>query len=208
MDVMRAANQRVAGGENVLRLEVGEPGTPAPQAVLDAAQKGNRGRIHRLHRCVGPHELSESGSPSTMEKLTALDLSPDRVIVTTGASGAFVLSFLAAFEAGDRIALASPGLSCVPPYFGSLGERRLSSLEAHAETRYQPSAQMICDQNNLQGSVGCESRQPDRKYVEESMSSRLLLAGLPRRNECPCDIGRDLSRHHLRRTGEYGVGIF
>src|SRR5271154_2098250 len=45
MDVMRAANAREAAGERVTHLEVGQPGTPAPQAVLDAARQalsGNR----------------------------------------------------------------------------------------------------------------------------------------------------------------------
>src|SRR5271168_4548696 len=39
MDVMRAANAREAAGERVIHLEVGQPGTPAPRAVLDAARR-------------------------------------------------------------------------------------------------------------------------------------------------------------------------
>ena len=42
-----------------------------------------------------------------------LDLDPARVAVTTGSSGAFILSFLSLFEPGDRVALANPGY---PPY--------------------------------------------------------------------------------------------
>ena len=38
MDVMRDANEREADGINVLHLEVGQPGTPAPGPVLDAAR--------------------------------------------------------------------------------------------------------------------------------------------------------------------------
>ena len=38
MDVMRAANERAAEGEDVLHLEVGQPGTPAPLPVLEAAK--------------------------------------------------------------------------------------------------------------------------------------------------------------------------
>src|ERR1700690_322216 len=39
MDVLRAANAREAAGERVIHLEVGQPGTPAPQPVLDAARR-------------------------------------------------------------------------------------------------------------------------------------------------------------------------
>src|SRR4051812_31283703 len=38
MDVLRAANEREAAGHSVIHLEVGQPGTPAPQPVLDAAR--------------------------------------------------------------------------------------------------------------------------------------------------------------------------
>ena len=39
MDVLRAANEREAQGQSVIHLEVGQPGTPAPAAVLDAARR-------------------------------------------------------------------------------------------------------------------------------------------------------------------------
>ena len=38
MDVLRAANERAAAGDDVLHLEVGQPSTPAPSAVLAAAR--------------------------------------------------------------------------------------------------------------------------------------------------------------------------
>ncbi len=38
MDVMRAANEREAAGGDVLHLEVGQPGTPAPDGVLAVAR--------------------------------------------------------------------------------------------------------------------------------------------------------------------------
>jgi aspartate/methionine/tyrosine aminotransferase len=42
-----------------------------------------------------------------------LEIAPERVVVTTGSSAGFILAFLALFEAGDRVAVASPGY---PPY--------------------------------------------------------------------------------------------
>jgi aspartate/methionine/tyrosine aminotransferase len=42
MDVMRAANARAAAGDSVLHLEVGQPGTGAPQGVVKAAEAALR----------------------------------------------------------------------------------------------------------------------------------------------------------------------
>jgi aspartate/methionine/tyrosine aminotransferase len=39
MDVLRDANKRAAEGEDVLHLEVGQPGTPAPEPVLEAVRR-------------------------------------------------------------------------------------------------------------------------------------------------------------------------
>lgn len=99
MDVMRAANEREAGGEGVLHLEVGQPGTSAPKAVLEAA------RAALFDDRIGYTEAT--GLPALRRRIAAhyrdvygVTVEPERVIVTTGSSGGFVLSFLAVFEAG------------------------------------------------------------------------------------------------------------
>jgi len=112
MDVMAAAAQREARGERVVHMEVGQPAAPAPLCARRAAQAAlEAGRIG----------YTESlGLPSLRARIAqhyrdthGLDLDPGRVAVTTGSSGAFILSFLSLFEPGDRVALANPGY---PPY--------------------------------------------------------------------------------------------
>ena len=41
--------------------------------------------------------------------------------MTTGSSGGFLLAFLAAFEAGDRVAIARPGYPCYRNVLAALG---------------------------------------------------------------------------------------
>jgi len=108
MEVMRAAHARAAAGGDVIHLEVGQPSTGAPQTVIAAAQKALL--INRL----GYTEAL--GLPSLRERIAlhyresyGVAVDPARVVVTTGSSGAFLLAFLAAFDAGDRVALAEPG---------------------------------------------------------------------------------------------------
>jgi aspartate/methionine/tyrosine aminotransferase len=112
MDVMAAAAAREARGERVVHMEVGQPAAPAPltarRAAAAALEAGRIGYTESL------------GLPSLRARIArhyrdtyGLDLDPARVAVTTGSSGAFILSFLSLFEPGDRVALANPGY---PPY--------------------------------------------------------------------------------------------
>src|ERR1700760_1980653 len=146
MDVIAAANARQAqlpaGAPNVIRMEVGQPGTGAPAGAVAAAQAALRsgdplgyteafGRISLRERIVC-HVRSCSG----------LDFPAARVAVTVGASGAFPLAFLAAFDPGDRVALAAP---FYPPYVNILTALGIQPvvLEAGEGTRFQPSLAML-----------------------------------------------------------------
>ena len=108
MDMLRAANEREAAGADVIHLEVGQPGTRRPK--LCARRPGTRLAhepigytdalgIAPLRQAIAAHYHAQYG--------VAVD--PGEVVVTTGSSAAFQLAFLAAFEAGDRVALAAPG---------------------------------------------------------------------------------------------------
>jgi aspartate/methionine/tyrosine aminotransferase len=146
MDVIAAANARAAalppGGPHVIRMEVGQPGTGAPAGAVAAAQAALRSGAS-----LGYTEAL--GIPSLRERIAAhyrdwygLELPPRRVAVTVGASGAFPLGFLAAFDAGDQVALASP---FYPPYVNiltALGMRPVI-METGPETRFQPTVSML-----------------------------------------------------------------
>src|SRR4030088_3858422 len=112
MDVMAAAARIEAAGGHVIHMEVGQPDAPAPEAAIAAAHAAlERGRIDYT---------SALGMPSLRQRIArhyreayGCAGDPDRVVVTTGSSGAFILAFLAMFEAGDRVAVTVPGY---PPY--------------------------------------------------------------------------------------------
>ena len=112
MDVMEHAARIEAGGGHVIHLEVGQPAAPAPTvarraaaAALDAGQVGYTAAlgIPALRARIARHYGEIHG--------VAVD--PERIVVTHGSSGGFVLAFLALFEPGDRVAIAAPGY---PPY--------------------------------------------------------------------------------------------
>ena len=136
MDVMREAAALEAAGRSIIHLEVGQPSTGIPQAAA-----------RQVARILGSDSLGYTlagGLPALRERIArhyrdryAVDLSADRIFVTTGSSGGFVLAFLAAFEAGDRVALAAPGYPAYRHILTSLGVVP-ELIEVDSASRYQP----------------------------------------------------------------------
>jgi len=107
MDVMRAANAREAQGHKVIHMEVGQPGTPAPQLVRNAAAMALATDRLGYAEALGLPQLRARIATHYGDAYN-VDIPADRVVVTCGSSGGFQLAFLAAFDAGARIALAMP----------------------------------------------------------------------------------------------------
>lgn len=111
MEVMRAAAEREAAGLEVLHLEVGQPSTPAPAPVRTAAQAALDVDVLGYTSALGLPELRARIGRHYSER-HGVEVSPHRVVVTTGASGSCVLAFLAMFRPGDRVAVLEPGYPC------------------------------------------------------------------------------------------------
>ena len=141
MDVLRAANERAAAGDDVLHLEVGQPSTPAPAAVLAAAREALARQTLGYTDALGLPTLREAIAAHYRESY-GVALDPSRVVVTTGSSGAFLLAFLAAFEPGDRVALAAPAY---PAYRNILTALDLVPVELTAgpEHRYHATPDLL-----------------------------------------------------------------
>jgi aspartate/methionine/tyrosine aminotransferase len=146
MEVSAAANHmeasRKPGEPRIIHMEVGQPGTPAPL--------GARQAVEAALRAGAPLGYTDAiGRPALRERIAAhyqdwygLAIDPARIAVTTGASGAFPLAFLAAFNPGDRIALAAP---YYPPYVNILRALNLVPviLQATETSRFQPTVALL-----------------------------------------------------------------
>ncbi len=141
MEVLREANRLEAGGADILHLEVGQPGTQAPLLARDAAKQAIDDQALGYTDALGIAPLRARISRHYRETY-GLDIPCERIAVTTGSSGAFILSFLAVFDTGDRIALAVPGY---PAYFNTLEALGLEveTLETGADTRWVPTADQV-----------------------------------------------------------------
>lgn len=108
MDVLAAAAVKERRGESVIHMEVGQPSAPAPKPARDAAMAAlELGKIGYTE-ALGIAPLRERIARHYRDAY-GVAVSPERVVVTTGSSAGFVLSFLAMFNPGDRVAITAPG---------------------------------------------------------------------------------------------------
>jgi aspartate/methionine/tyrosine aminotransferase len=134
MDVMAAAARIEAAGGHVIHMEVGQPAAPAPKTAILAAHAALDASRIDYTSALGVPSLRERISRHYRESY-GFTVDPERIVVTTGSSGAFILGFLAMFEPGDRVAVTVPGY---PPYrhiLTALGCEPVL-IETSSETRH------------------------------------------------------------------------
>ncbi len=136
MEVMRAAAERAASGADVVHLEVGQPSTRAPRKVLEAARAALDSDLIGYTLALGIPQLRERIARHYRDFYGA-SVPAERIVITTGSSGGFLLSFLTAFEPGDRVALASPGYPCYRNILSALGITPVI-VPMEADTKFQP----------------------------------------------------------------------
>lgn len=136
MDVLRAANERAQAGHDVLHLEVGQPSAAAPMRVRLAAARALRQDRLGYTDALGWPPLRQAIAADYRDRQN-IDVDWRRVVVTTGSSGAFLLAFLAAFDAGDRVALASPGYPAYRNILRAL-DVEVVDIQVDAASNFQP----------------------------------------------------------------------
>ena len=108
MDMVAEAAKLEAEGRHIIHMEVGQPGSGAPAVAVEAVTAAMQSESLGYTMALGLPELRR-GIAELYQRWYGVDLNPERVIVTSGSSGAFLLAFTALFEAGDRVGLGEPG---------------------------------------------------------------------------------------------------
>ena len=136
MDVMEAARRAEAEGRRIIHMEVGQPGTGAPAAALERLAAEMRTDPLGYTVGLGLPELRAAIARHYGDR-HGLDLDPGRVVVTAGASGAFILAFTALFDPGERVGMAAPGY---PSYRQILRAQGIVAVDIAADfdTAFQP----------------------------------------------------------------------
>ncbi len=167
MDVLRAANKASAAGEDIIHLEVGQPSTPAPKMVLDGARGALDKDLIGYTDAFGVPELREKIA-GHYKNTYAVDISPNNICITAGSSGGFILSFLSSFDAGDRVALASPGYPAYRNILSAL-DVEVINIETSPETNYQPTPELLDNvKENIDGLIIASPSNPSGTMISES----------------------------------------
>jgi aspartate/methionine/tyrosine aminotransferase len=141
MDVMAAAARIEAAGGRVVHMEVGQPAAAAPRTAREAARKALDSGPFGYTETLGIASL-RARIARHYQETHGVSIPVERVIVTTGSSAGFILAFLSMFEAGDRVAVATPGY---PPYrhiLRALGCEPVP-IETTAEARFALTGKML-----------------------------------------------------------------
>jgi aspartate/methionine/tyrosine aminotransferase len=178
MDVLREANARAAAGETIFHLEAGEPGGGPPPKALEAARRALGGTALGYTESLGIPALRARIAKLYGERY-GLDLSPSRVIVTSGASAGFLLGFLACFDVGARVALAEPGYPAYRNILTSLGIEVVELATTRAD-HYQPAPHHLDLAGPLQGLLVQSPANPTGAMLSAGELAALIAAARER----------------------------
>ncbi len=144
MDLLAASARRQRTHGDVLNLLAGQPSTGAPAPVRDEAVRLlGSGDPLGYTPAAGILELREKIAEHH-RRTHGVEVSAEEVVVTTGSSGGFLLAFLAAFEVGDKVAMARPGYPCYRNVLSALG-CEVVEIATGPETRFQPTVEQVAE---------------------------------------------------------------
>ena len=175
MDVMENARKAEEKGEDIVHMEVGQPGTPAPieaqRQLIEKMKNDSMGYTVAL------------GIPELRKRISQLygdwynlDLNPDRIIITSGSSAGFILSFSSLFDAKDRVGICSPGY---PSYRQILKAQDLETvlIETKFENNFQPFASELKGLN-LSGVLIASPANPTGSMLNYNQLESLIKSSL------------------------------
>ena len=175
MDVVAAAARLEAQGRRIIHMEVGQPAAGAPATAIAAARDALSTARLGYTETLGTESLRRRIALAYGE-WHGIDLDPARIVVTTGSSAGFILAFLAAFNAGDRVAVAVPGY---PPYrhiLSALGCEPVA-IETSAATRWALTADALLAEHRtkpLKGVVVASPANPSGTMMTAAALSELI----------------------------------
>ncbi len=166
MQVLEAANARAAEGAEVLHLELGEPGGGTPPGAVRAAREALGSASLGYSEALGLPELRQRVARFYRERY-GVEVPATAIAITVGASGAFVLAFLAAFDAGDRVALVEPGYPAYRNILRAL-DIEVVRLPAGFEERFQPTPELLERAGPLDGLILASPANPTGTMLSEA----------------------------------------
>ena len=163
MDVLSEARKY----EDVIHLEIGEPDLDPPPKVLEALERAVKERRYFYTPALGIPELRERIAQFYKEKY-GVEVSPERVVVTTGTSGAFLVAYAILLEAGEKVAIADPSYPCYRN-FAHLLEIFPELIPVSKETNYEIRPEMLRGKKVKAVHISSPANPTGTLYSEETL---------------------------------------
>lgn len=172
MDVYAQSSKLEAEGADIIHLEVGQPATAAPTPVRDYAKSlidqsllayTDATGIGKVRDCIA-HHYGETYD---------VDLSPNRVIITTGSSAGFVLAFCSLFDAGDNVGVIEPGYPAYPNILKALSINTVR-IPVHDDPQFVPQIHHLDSAGPIDGLLLASPSNPTGSIVPGAQLEKLI----------------------------------
>ena len=171
MDVMEQARKEELLGRDIVHMEVGQPGTPAPRNAIKELTKKINSEPLGYTVALGIPELRRKIS-NLYKDWYGLDINPDRVIVTSGSSGAFILAFTSLFDTSDKVGIGAPGYPSYKQILKALDIEPVI-IETSLENKFQLSPKSIIS-HELDGLLVASPANPTGSMLDLSELTELI----------------------------------
>jgi aspartate/methionine/tyrosine aminotransferase len=135
MEIMEKAQELEAAGRHVIHLEIGEPDLETPPCIREACIRALRDRRSQYTHSLGLLELREEICKE-YENNYGVNLTPNRVLITSGTSPAMLLAFSVICHQDDEVILSDPHYPCYPNFIRYVGAR-IRSVPVHEHEGFQ-----------------------------------------------------------------------
>ncbi|WBE25113.1 pyridoxal phosphate-dependent aminotransferase [Denitrificimonas caeni] len=141
MALLQRANELEAAGRDVIHLEIGEPDFNTAEPIIQAGQAALASGQTRYTAARGLPALREAIAGFYASRY-GLDISPERIMITPGGSGALLLTSALLVDPGKHWLLADPGYPC-NRHFLRLVEGNAQLVPVGPEVNYQLTADLV-----------------------------------------------------------------
>ncbi len=141
LELAARAAELEAAGRNIVHMEIGEPDFLSPKPVCEAGMRViETGRLFYTP-ALGLPVLRETIARFYRTRY-GVDVSPSRIIITSGASGALLLAIAVLIDNGDEVLMADPGYPCNRNFVRMMGGVA-DEIAVGADSGYQLTPELV-----------------------------------------------------------------
>ncbi|WP_457641198.1 pyridoxal phosphate-dependent aminotransferase [Persephonella sp.] len=168
MDIVKKASQM----KDVVHFEIGEPDIqPSPQ-VWENVEKAVKDKLNHYTESLGLPELREKISQFYYYKYK-VNISPDRIALTVGTSGGFLVAYTLLLEAGEKIALTDPSYPCYKN-FSYILDTEPVLIPVDSSTDYQLTADILKEYNIIKAVQISSPSNPNGNVYKKEVLKELI----------------------------------